>query len=272
MCHGSGTLQFYGNILIMKKISLWASQHVWQARLLIAVLHVVLITLALTMGILMYMEDIRVPGRVMVITQVVAVLAFILYPVRKRAGYLIRYSYRMQKRFDIVLLLCGAVLFAGWSNHLAFEPLARHQITPHARTVVHRTDMPSASKDRRQERKELRSQLRTWKEEIKQELKSIKNYRLRHHEVKRQGFGLKTLGMLGVILAGIVALRWISALSCSLSCSGYGAAGALVFIVGIIAIVLISVLAIRLIEGQRRQSIPEPVPDDIQTPPSGPTQ
>ena len=230
----------------MKKISYWAKKHIWQSRLLIILIYILLNVIGVFIGKLLNEVNVILPQFYFIACIIITIALWIWYPDRQNAkpGFASSALYVRRKLFDFSL---GAVTFlmiiyAGnnW-EHLFIKsesaqaskiiPLSKDSAiynNPLIKNFIAGIKSMDASKLRQREKLRL----------IKDQLKAIKHY-------KDTSKGDKTLLIVLSVIIALALLYGLAALSCSLSCSG---SGALAIIVAIGGTFLIIFLLIRMIK------------------------
>jgi hypothetical protein len=236
----------------MKKISYWAKNHIWQSRLLIILIYILLNLIGIFIGKLITEVNVIIPRLYLITSIIFTIGLWIFYPDRNvKSGITSSTFYFRRKLFDFGL---GAVTFlmiiyAGnnW-KHLFLE-----SESVQASNIVHLskdsafynnpliknfiTNIKSMDVNKLSQREKLRL--------IREQIKTIK------HD-KGTSNGDKTLLIILSVIIALGLLLGLAALSCSLSCSG---SEAVALIVGLGGTFLIIFFLIRII---KRISHPNP--------------
>jgi len=229
----------------MKQISFWAKNHIWQSRLLIILIYILLNVNGLYTGKLLNEVNVIIPELYFIVCIIFTITLWIWYP-KKSAKQVVSASvlYTRRKLFDFSL---GAVtflmiIFAGnnWKHLFAKSETAQAFNIIHIPkdTVIYNNPLiknfiaiiKSMDVNKLNQREKIRL--------IKDQIKTIK------HD-KGASKGEKTLLIALSIFIALFLLTSLSALSCSLSCSG---SEALAIIVGIGGTFLIIFFLIRVIK------------------------
>ena len=239
----------------MKKISVWANRHKWQARIILVIAIFLLSGAGIASGLLLKDISVVIPSSLLLLFVLIYFTGLVLYPAqaaRNRLGSSL--FYRQQKMADIILAASAFLLFVCISNDASpskilfpgFQPAsASIPVSVADSTVRAYKTFAEFSKQMKDENgKQLQ-----WKERkklLKQQVKAIR-------QANDMSRGEKTvLIILSVLLAmGLIFL--IAGLSCSLSCSGAEGAAIVLALGGTALIVFLLILAIRSINNKGRK-------------------
>jgi hypothetical protein len=230
----------------MKKISYWAKKHIWQCRLLIILIYILLNVIGIFTGKLLNKVNVVIPELYFIACIIFTIALWILYPDRQNAkpGVASSALYVRRKLFDFSL---GAVTFlmiiyAGnnW-RHLFGE-----SESVQASNIIHLSKdsaiynnpliknfiavIKSMNVNKLGQREKLKL--------IKDQIKTIK------HD-KDTSKGEKTVLIILSVIIALGLLIGLAALSCSISCSG---SEALALIVGLGGTFLIIFFLARIIK------------------------
>jgi hypothetical protein len=228
----------------MKKYSIWSSRHPVQARMIIALCHIVLVILGITLGIVTYFEEVRISNRFSLFMVLVFSLAYILYPKRKVKEGVYKYSWARRIKHDFLMALSSSCILIAGINQYAFNPLSQPVPQYQVRLMAAKPGIVPVVFSKKEARKDLKTQVRSMKAEIKQQLKGMKA------EWKENKTGQNVLKILLILFAIGIALfawYWIAALSCNLSCNGQEGAAVGVAVLGTLGIILLLIVSIRAI-------------------------
>ncbi|MFK8164052.1 MAG: hypothetical protein AB8H12_16525 [Lewinella sp.] len=230
----------------MRIISKWANRNPIASRFLITILHLLSIANALFLGVLFYLGDWPAATAPTILLAFIFIATYLLYP--KIEGRLTRQKYWRQKRHDFTLVFSGALFLAFSVNNYLSTPTAdflglNETLQPTVQwsaigqsndaNVLPTPTKAEVRKARRSQIKELKASIKTWK-------KSRKG--------KKKGGDLgEILLILLVVVGAAFAGLLITALSCSLACSGAGGLALLLMIGGLVGIVFLSVVLIKAI-------------------------
>ena len=220
------------------KISYWARENRWKARMLIIMGLIALTNIAIFWGELLHEEGVYVPTSILYGSAIVFLAFVISYPMSSRKEFFLR-----RKLSDLVLLLTTCLMITAQSNHFAsntpFASALGTQSVAYAwvpKKVEQKTSNNLVNKSK--------AEIRSLKKAVISELKVNKNYSDGEKVV------LTILSVLGaaallVLLAGAV---------CNLSCSGAEGAAALVAILGVGAVIFLFVILMKRIHGKNKTS------------------
>jgi hypothetical protein len=205
----------------MKKISHWAKDHVWPARIIIIVSTFLLIGLGLSTGLLLYDISFTIPVVLFVFSALLYITAILFYPSKKRNSG--RISYLHQKTCD--LLLAGSVFLM--ITYLGNHP--KQILDQYAGFTAASANSSSLPKDSSLKTyksldvfsasmKDKDGKMLKWKERkkmLKEQVRAI-----RHS--KEPSDGAKVALIVLSVLVALGLLYLVAALSCSISCGGSG--------------------------------------------------
>ena len=239
----------------MKKLmtlSKWAHDHLWTARLLVVIAHLLLIPLSLFIGWELHLLNIHIAGTVLFGSVAVYLMAFAAYPHRSERG--IRWNkktfYIRQKTCDAIILGTTVLMIVQLSNEYArtgrFNLLQGWQTTAYASlpvkgkierkktflSLVHpkNTSSTSSRLSWREQRKLIRENWRKVKEYIK----------------KTDSDDRVSLTLLS-ILGALALLFLLMMLVCNLSCSGQEGAAIAVGVLGTAGIIALFIFLMKRI-------------------------
>lgn len=238
----------------MKKLmilSKWAHDHLWTARLLVVMAHLLLIPLALFIGRQLQFLNIHIPSAVLFSSVVIYLMAFAAYPLRSERGK--RWNkttfYIRQKACDAIILSTSVLMIIQLSNEYTrtgrFNLLQGWQTTAYASlpvagkierkknilSLVHpKNTSSSSSLSWREQRKQLRE---NWKK--------VKAYLKKTDSADRVGLTLLS------ILGAIALLGLLLILVCDLSCSGQEGAAIAVGVLGTAGVIALFILLMKRI-------------------------
>jgi hypothetical protein len=246
----------------MKKLSYWAKQNIWKARLIIITAHLLLIVLAWFTGKKFLSIGIELPGFMLYLFLFVYLAAVFTYPSLKRTARN-KYGafYYKQKACDFMLAAStfGMILVLAGNKNLPaqlFQPLVGSTVS--ISTTENKTAAEILESLKYRDKSTLtRPEKRILKQEFKNQLKIYAAAKLSGNK--------KASGEAGLIILAIIAalglLFLVASLSCSLSCNGSDGAAIAVVLLGTAAIVLGLVFVIRGINKRSRRKIETLVPE-----------
>jgi hypothetical protein len=236
----------------MRHISLWAKNHVIQARVYIAILKVLLIALAIFTGNNLKEFGIEISYGVCLAFVGIFAIAVLFYPKHR--------SYVRQKSCDYAIIVATFAMLASIINRdqLFISAISATANTP---SSVITNDPPSAeqilnSLKYRDKKSLTRQEKRILKRELKHQLKV---YAKATFQGKKDE-GSKALLIILAVIGALGLAYCVAALSCSLSCNGAEGAAVVVAILGTILVIGLLILVIRrIVRGPRRKRIdPDP--------------
>jgi protein-S-isoprenylcysteine O-methyltransferase Ste14 len=236
----------------MKKISIWAKHHVWQSRLIIIVIYILLNVIGIFIG--QQLKDINVilPQFYFIACILITIALWIWYPERLKTR---QTSYAKRKLFDFSL---GAVTFlmiiyAGNNWRYLFINSETVQATKIIRSStdsainsnsliksfilnINNTDVSRLS-----QRKKINL--------IKTQIKKIQ-------QQKETTKGEKTALIVLSVFVALILLYGLAGLSCSISCGGSEALAIIVALAGTFLIIFLLVRIIKAITNPRKKTLP----------------
>lgn len=248
----------------MKLLAHWAKANLALARLTIVLSHLLLIGLALFLGGLLFQINLGDTPRLIFLFGNIFFLAFFFYPRKGDKNGWWRYSFWRQKRHDFLLLFsCFWVVALGTNNFLvnledgpayvaqteetAIENISKVSFAFYHPATEAKEKAPAKSRKKaRQERKakkrQFKQQLREWKQQLRE-------------EGKRNGVVVSGLLILLTIVGALALAYLVAAIACSIACSGMDFLAVVVFILGIIGVIWLSVITFKAIRhGKRRRA------------------
>lgn len=230
----------------MKAISHWAKRNPSPSILLIILFHFILAFIWLSLGIDLFEQGIILPVWVMNLSIIIFLIGVAFYPVRGLHYWVLRYSYWRQKMMDLTLLLTSAVMIICYANQstdlnsINTPQIQEVRALPIALKL--KDEVAGTKSIDKAEKKSLRKRIKEHRKKVRQEVRETVKM------LKKQRATAGQIGLLLlIIVAAILMLYLLAALSCSLSCSGNEGAATLVMIFGVGLIILGVVIGIRAI-------------------------
>lgn len=230
----------------MKKVSYWASQHLFWSRLLLILGFAILFGLGIYLGYLFFLEDVKLSDSSQTIVFLVLLIGIFSYPFTHHKHQFWKHSYYRQKVADWTILLAIFLLVMINTNHLLYDWIANDLGEEYQSMLI--VDFPSADTDKdkklnkKAERKRWKLERKKMVKQFKGQLKYLKKQR---KAAKQDNTGVDLLFVLYISALIGVLILFIGLLVCALSCSGLGVAAAIVGLGGLgIALVLL-VIGIR---------------------------
>lgn len=241
----------------MKKISYWAKHHVWQSRLLIVTIYILLFGLGLSTGKLLRESKIDLSQMFFIGCIVGTVVLWILYPEKSLKHHISSSAFYVRRKlFDFLLGSVTFLMILYVGNN--WKQLFLNQ-TANAFSIVHNPKDSSVKNN---------PLINNFIESInakdvsslsqKEKLRIIKKQLRTINNDKETSKGDKTgLIILSVIIA-LGLLYGLAALSCSIECSGSGGLALLVALGGTLLIIVLLVLVIkRITKGKPKKEVDE---------------
>ncbi len=229
----------------MKKISYWAKKHIWQTRLLIILIYILLNIIGIFTGKLLKEINVIIPQVYFIVAIICTIVLWIWYPdknTKKRFSSVTLYVRRKFSDFSLGAVTFLMIIYAGnnWEHlFIKTESANASNITdlskdssiyniPLIKNFI--AGIKGIDVSKLSQREKLRI--------IKNQIKTIK------HD-KETSKGDKTLLIILSVIIALGLLGGLAALSCSIGCAG---SEALAVIVGVAGTFLIIFFLIRIIK------------------------
>ena len=239
----------------MKKISTWAKNNKWPARILVIICHILLNAIGIITGILMSDLDITIPVAALPFLIIVVLSSFIFYPRKseKRNHIDRNVFYSQRKKWDFILAASTFLITLFIGNHFD-NPLKNYSGIYAAVSTA--TSLPRDSTIKSYKKipdfnaslKDNAGKLLKWKERkkiLKEQLKGIR----KSGDLSK---GEKAALTIVSILLALGLLYVVAALACGLACNGADAAAWIVLIGGTAVVALLLVIAMKAIYSNRK--------------------
>lgn len=221
----------------MRKISFWAKEHVWQSRLIIISIYLLLNGIGWLTGNLLLEIGVALGQGTAYLLSFLFILSVMLYPVHKNRQ---RHKniYANRKMVDILLssITFYFIVFTANQNN----PYINQNSWVRA-TVIKNTNSSFIEEKPQAKAPIPNKSLRTKKPVLKKLL----------HQIKKQYRKADTAGKVGLIalaiLIAIILIYLLGALSCSIACSGSEGLAYVIFFLGTGAVIFFLVRIIRRI-------------------------
>jgi len=239
----------------MKKISTWAKNNKWLARILVIVCHILLNAIGIITGILISDLGINIPVAALPFLIIVVLCSFIFYPRKpeKRNNIDKNVFYTQRKRWDFILAASTFLIILYIGNHFD-NPLKNYSgiyaAVSSASSLPGDSTIKSYKKiaDFNASLKDNDGKLLKWKERkkvLKEQLKGIR----KSGDLSK---GEKAALTIVSILLALGLLYVVAALACGLACNGADAAAWVVLIGGTAVVALILVIVMKAIYSNRK--------------------
>jgi membrane protease YdiL (CAAX protease family) len=238
----------------MYKISLWASRHIWPARVIIVCCNVAATFLAVFIGAALYDLEITLPRYWFYGAVALFLATFLIYPQKNVSRF--KRSYKYRKACDSLLLLTTFVFTICIGNQP--QQLLRITTLPLA-AAVPSSETPAKFRIDNAG-KSIQPGIKKWsKRALKKTLRErIKVLKTAYEE---SGKGRKIAMIILSILVALMLLFLVAAISCNIACAGADGLAILVLLLGVGIITLLFVRTVRRIKkGPRQKNQPGPQP------------
>lgn len=218
----------------MYHLSRWANAHLWQARLLIIGIHVVMTVLALRLGLRLFVNGFQFSDAIQLLFVGIFLLGWAVYPISRQQS-----SYARRKFSDLLLAFSTFLMLTALGNQIpTFLEIGTPAKEARAAFIVLK------------EKPEAKAAF-----SLKEVRKYAKNYfKSRLEKLKKEkAEGNQTLLIILTIIGALGLLYLLAGLACSISCNGAEGVAIAVFIAGLAGIVWLTILLIRKITGRRRK-------------------
>ncbi|HUS01783.1 MAG TPA: hypothetical protein VMY77_08655 [Chitinophagaceae bacterium] len=233
---------------MMKKISGWARDHIWQARLIIVVIYILLNVIGIFTGKLLREVDVILPQGYLIGCLIFTIALWTWYPDKNSKSVSAPYVRRKLFDFSLAAVTYLMILFAGnnW-DHLFInsESAKASKIIRIPRDSV--TTNNILIKDFITSIKNMDVSKLSQKEKIRLIKKQIKQVKQDNNTSKSD----KTLLIVLSVLVALILLYGLAALSCSISCGGSEALAIVVALAGTFLIIFFLVKIIKRINNPR---------------------
>jgi hypothetical protein len=232
----------------MKQVSLWAKHHVWQARILIIVSHVLLTIITIYWSVLGFKKGWLINEAWLYVLIGVYCSIYFIYPSKANKN-LLKNTYRVRTLLHAAMTVCSLMLVFSFVN-VKMQPLQQGYAfaantlpvtigdkgykNPEAEKLISDFKAGKIKKFTKKERQILRAELTN----------QVKNYKDAKANGRKDEAGNAAIIILTIVLA-LVLLYGVAALSCSLSCDGNDGAAVIVLVLGLAAVVFGVILVIR---------------------------
>jgi hypothetical protein len=228
--------------VIMKKLSIWAKDHPWPARLIIVISHILLFILAWDLGLRTASLDIYLSSFVAKFLGVLFCMACILYPIKGVTKGVFRHSYVRQKSADFVVLLTTFLMFTSVFNALFFSPVAVYwKAEPKVVQIVNKTT--EVRENAFPSMKDVKRAMKKYEKQIRKDMRAAK----KRFKQQQNDDGVKILLTILVVVGAIFLLGLIGSLSCTLSCNGQEGLAGVVFVLGLGGVITLVVITMKAI-------------------------
>jgi len=242
----------------MQKISLWAKQHRWSARILIVVFFLMLTGLGLITGVLLRSLSITLPNQLFILLTLLLFIFFFIYPSRSKnkkvAGR--RTFYWRQKSCDISLTAISfmmTVILANQPENFFNSNVsnATSLILPSLQPRDSVKQQYKTISDFQASMKDADGKTLKWKERRKLLKVQINAIKAANDLTDGQKTGLI---ILSVVIA-VLLFFGVAALACSASCGGSDALAVVILVAGSALIIFLLIMAIRRILGKSKKKV-----------------
>jgi hypothetical protein len=244
----------------MKKISGWAKDHVWSARIIIILSILVINALAIITGVLIRSLGVTVPIPLVLLFACLYAIGFIAYPARELKGKTLSAAsfYIRQKSCDLLLVGATFLMIAGLSTRP--DRLFRYGQSLYASSA----STPSLPGDSLRTYKSIPAFIASMKDEKGNTLKWKERKKLLREQVKaikrsaEPSEGGKIALIILSVIGALLLIYAVAALACSLSCGGSDALAIVVAIGGTALVVWLLLVVIKSITGKKKKKTREP--------------
>lgn len=231
----------------MKRLSYWAKNHKWAARLAIVGSYIILNVLAYYWGMQLFKNSIIISPLAVMLIAVIFLAVASLYPDRKTKDKYGSKFYLYQKTCDLILVFSSVLLMISLVNRLSTSKLVDSAMASY---IV----FPEKPKDS-VAKKYLTIQ--AFNNSMKDSTGKLLSWRLRKMQLKQQlhninddtdlPAGVKALLVILSIAAALGLMYLVAGLACNLSCSGAEGLAAVVLFGGGFAVIFLTVVVIKAI-------------------------
>lgn len=240
--------------MYLKRQSKWAKDNPSKARKLIVLFRFFSLVNAILIGLQLYINNVSIPHRLIFGGCYLFLIAVIVYPIKGQKTGLYKHSYWRQKLMDFLLYLSYVFIVAALTNQFAFSTIRTNlESAPEAQLIVNRSNSQALTK------KEKKKQFKAWKQKIKSKLvilkKQWKNPETTGQQVAKSMVTIFIYGF--AIFLGFYVTAW----SCSLSCSGADGAALIVFVLGWGSLLALARAAVKSLNKNKQAEVKVTAPD-----------
>lgn len=229
----------------MKKISYWAKHNPKTARWIIVLGHLLVVCCGISLGFLLPLFDWEIPRFTIVAIAGIAAITFILYPQKGSRKNIFQHTYRRQKVGDFSLVFSSFLMIALGISHVLLSPvpISNYQETPpKAIFIVQKTTPLKDVASRKSISTKFKETVQDLKRQIKYEWKEM-SAEMRKDDA--QNIGLKIFLTIGIVAIALVLTYFLALLSCHLNCTGFPVLAVIVLALGLLGIILLGIVAIK---------------------------
>lgn len=244
----------------MRKLSFWAKENPWKARITIILSHVVLICLGLFIGKSLLGMNIHFSTSLLYLFALGFIITALLYPSKKTRKHTSGESfYRRQKTCDLLLATTTFFMVIGLGNKntipvFSFQPVAASVVSspvskkPSAAEIL-------ASMQYRDKSMLSNSEKRILKREFKVQLKNYAVAKVTGNKADGDKAALILLAIIGAV--GLLYL--VAALACGVACNGSDGAAIVILLLGTALVVWALIAVIHAINhrGKKKNAVKE---------------
>lgn len=239
----------------MRKVSVWAFQHPWTARLIIISLYIPINFLGIITGDLLYDFGIVFPGMFLLSLIAIVILLTFYYPSYKKTSENSN-SYKKQKAFDLLLGICTfcMICFTGNQKNVQHPFSLTTEVISVPIPTAYVTEINSPVK----EKTGIAKQKLTKKENKKKAKNFFKQLRKKYKDLSD---GEKILLVFLTVVIALILLYLLAALACTIACAGSEALAYVVFFLGTGGIIYLAVhLIIKIVRKRQKTPYKDTVP------------
>jgi hypothetical protein len=240
----------------MRKISLWAKHHRFEAIAFIVIIKLLLAVIAFYLGSLLLELKFYIPFSVFIIALTVLITAALLYPSRRLSRLSKKKFYIRQKSCDFLIATCSFVMIGTLVNNnlpvpgatISSASTVTTSTTPTAEEILASLQYRDKSSLTKQEKRIL-------KEEFKKQLNLFAKAKIAGNKKD----GANALWIILTIIAALGLLYLVAALACSIACNGSDAAAIIVAVLGAAAVIWGAIAVIkRISRGPKNKKVDSP--------------
>jgi hypothetical protein len=239
----------------MRQISFWAREHYWSARLLIVLLKIILIAIAIFLGNKIKESGVILSAAFFFLPFGLLILVAITYPSKKeKQKHNKRPFYIRQKLFDTAAVTTCFVMImfiAAYQNTAAFNTVSLASFS--AKKIKQK---PSAEEILNSLKyRDKKSITRTEKRVLKKELRKQVGVYITSKATGKNKDAEQAALIILVIIGAIALTGLLAALSCSIACGGGEGLAVIVGVLGLVAIIWLTVYLIKRINRKSKKKI-----------------
>jgi len=241
------------------KVSTWAKQNPWQARMLLLASHLLLNIFAITLGLILTQLGIMLPEYTLMSGVFIFSVGLTIYPIKaeKRVRYSKIQFYKRQKLADLMLAGATFIMVLQMGNeYFKHEVKPVNKVWSYAAQACYvkvikpeNVTSPISPLSEKQDKKNITNK-KEKTSSLNSKIRTLRSYINNISEGRKIGLGI-------LLILGSVWLSFlVVGLACNLSCSGAEGAAIMVGILGSAAVVFLLLKAFKMMSKKKNEAMP----------------